>query len=212
MPLERVFLDTNIVCNLNWILSDATFEDGFYNHVSHKFVKTDMELRRDCMALRYLIEKDDQFALQFVVSTNVIAEIQQTPPAGKRDKLLSIVNELATHFENQQKEYLGDSDLPPLSPSEQVRWVNFYECGGLDFLPHKADQRLILDSILQRCHFFLTLDRKSIWNFRHQLLKIGIKVKRPLEYLQSFMFPLNEANLGFLGTDDILNIIDCVCE
>lgn len=208
MPLERVFLDTNIVCNLRWILSDATFEDGFYDHYSQKFVTTDRELRRDCMALRYLIEKDDQFALQFVVSSIVVAELEKTQPAGKRGELLSIVNELAIHFEDHQKEYLSESDLPPLSPTEKMSWVNLHKRGGLNFLPHEADRRLILDSVLLRCHLFLTVDRKTIWNFRSQLMELGVNVKRPLEYLRSFMFPLSKANLGFLGPDDILNLID----
>lgn len=210
MPLERVFLDTNIVCNLRWILSDATFEDGFYDHYSQKFITADRELRCDCMALRYLIEKDDQFALQFVVSNTVVAELQKTRPAGKRDELLSIAKELAIHFEDHQKEYLSESDLSPLSLSKKVYWVNLYERGGLDFLPHEADRRLILDSVLQKCHLFLTVDRKTIWKFRSQLMQLGVEVKRPLEYLRSFMFPLSEANLGFLGPDDILNLIDGV--
>ncbi len=210
MPLKRVFLDTNIVCNLRWILSDATFEDGFYDHYSQKFITANRELRRDCMALRYLVEKDDQFALQFVVSNTVVAELQKTQPAEKRDELLSIAKELAIHFEDHQKEYLSESDLPPLSPSKQVYWVTLYERGGLDFLPHEADRRLILDSVLQRCHLFLTVDRKTIWNFRSQLIQLGVEVKRPLEYLRSFMFPLSEANLGFLGPNDILNLIDGV--
>ena len=208
MPLERVFLDTNIVCNLRWILSDVTFVDGFYDYYSHKFVTTDRELRRDCMALRYLMEKDDQFALQFVVSSVVVAELEKTQPAGKREELLSIANELAIHFEDHQKEYLSESDLPPLSPTEKTSWVNLYECGRLNFLPHEADRRLILDSVLLRCHLFLTVDRKTIWNFRSQLMELGVNVKRPLEYLRSFMFPLSKANLGFLGPDDILNLID----
>lgn len=190
MPLERVFLDTNIVCNLRWILSDATFDDGFYDHYSQKFITVDRELRHDCMALRYLTEKDDQFALQFVVSNTVLAELQKTQPAGKRDELLSITNELAIHFQDHQKEYLSESDLPPLSPREKMSWVNLYERGGLKFLPHEADRRLILDSVLQRCHTFLTVDRKTIWNFRSQLMEFGVNVKRPLEYLRSFMFPV----------------------
>ena len=210
MPPERVFLDTNIVCNLRWILSDATFEDGFYDHYSQKFITTDRELRHDCMALRYLVEKDDQFALQFVVSSTVVAELEKTQPAGKRDELLSIANELGIHFEYRQKEYLSESDLPPLPPTEKMSWANLYKRGGLNFLPHAVDRRLIVDSVLQRCHLFLTVDRKTIWNFRSQLMELGVNVKRPLEYLRSFMFPLSEANLGFLGPDDILNLIDSV--
>jgi hypothetical protein len=210
MPVERVFLDTNIVCNLRWIVSDATFEDGFYDHYSQKFITTDRELRRDCMALRYLIEKDDQFALQFVISSTVVAELEKTQPAGKKDELLSIVNQLAIHFEDHQKEYLSESELPLLSPTQRMSWVNLYERGGLNFLPHEADRRLVLDSVLERCHLFLTVDRKTIWNFRSQLTELGVNVKRPLEYLRSFMFPLSEANLGFLGPDDILNLIDTV--
>ena len=208
MPLERIFLDTNIVCNLRWILSDATFDDGFYDHHSQKFIAVDPELRHDCMALRYFIEKDDQFALEFVLSNTVLAELEKTQPAEKRDELLSIANELAIHFEDHQKEYLSESDLTPLSPSEKTSWVSLYEHGGLNFLPHEVDRRLILDSVLQRCHVFLTVDRKTIWNFRSQLMELGVNVKRPLEYLQGLMFPLSPANLGFLGPDDILNLID----
>jgi len=210
MPLERLFLDTNIVCNLRWILSDATFEDGFYDHYSQKFITVDRELRNDCIALRYLIEKDDQFALQFVVSSNVVKELEKAQPASKKGELLSIVNELAIHFEDHQKEYLSESELPPLSPTEEKSWVDLYERGGLNFLPHDADRQLILDSVLQRCHLFLTVDRKTVWDFRSQLMELGVNVKRPLEYLRSFMFPLSKANLGFLGPDDILNLIDSI--
>ncbi len=210
MPLERVFLDTNIVCNLRWILSDATFEDGFYDHYNQKFITTDRKLKCDCMALRYLIERDDQFAVQFVLSNTVVAELEKTQPTSKKDELLSIANDLAIHFEDNQKEYLSESDLPTLSPIEKMSWVNLYKRGELNFLPNEADRRLILDSVLQRCHLFLTVDRKTIWNFRSPLMELGVNVKRPLEYLRSFMFPLSEANLGFLGPDDILNLIDGV--
>ena len=47
-----------------------------------------------------------------------------------------------------------------------------------------------------------------IWDYRSRLLELGVTVKRPLEYLRGFTFPLSPANLGFLGPDDILNLID----
>lgn len=210
MPLERILLDTNIVCNLRWIFSDASFEDGFYDHYSQKFVTVGQELRHDCMALRFLINKDDQFALQFVISGNVLAELQQTQAAWKRDELVSIADVLATHFQEQQIEYLGESELPSLTAEEKMSWLNLYEKGGINFLPDDTDRRLIVDSVLQRCHIFMTVDRKTIWNYRSRLLELGVSVKRPLEYLRGFMFPLSPPNLGFLGPDDILNLINRV--
>jgi hypothetical protein len=208
MPSERIFLDTNIVCNIRWIFSDPSFEDGFYDRYSRKFMTVDQELRHDCMALRFLMDKDNQFALQFVVSDDVLAELQQTQPAWKRDELVSIADLLATHFREQQTEYLEEPELPSLTAGEKMSWINLYERGGLSFLPDDADRRLIVDSVLQRCHIFMTVDRKTIWDYRSRLLEFGINVKRPLEYLRGFMFPLSPANLGFLGPDDILNLID----
>lgn len=208
MPLERIFLDTNIVCNLRWILSDPSFEDGFYDYYSQKFVAMNQELRRDCMALCFLIDKDDQFALQFVISDNVLAELRRTQPAWKRTELVSIAHTLITNLQEQQVEYLGESELPGLTPKEEASWLNLYEKGGLNFLPDRGDRRLILDSVLQRCHIFMTVDRKTIWDYRARLLGLGVNVKRPLEYLRGFMFPLGQDNLGFLGPDDILNLID----
>lgn len=208
MPLERIFLDTNIVCNLRWILSDATFEDGFYDHYSQKFMAVDQELRRDCMALRFLMDKDDQFALQFVISDNVLAELQQTQPAWKKAELMSIADALVTHFQEQQSEYLEESELPSLTTEDEMAWLNTHEKHALNFLPDDGDRRLVLDSVLKRCHIFMTVDRRTIWNYRSRLLELGINVKRPLEYLRGFMFPLSPANLGFLGPDDIINLID----
>ena len=58
MPLERIAFDTTIVGNLRWIMEDPTFDDGFYDLKSDSFLGRGRRLRRDCMALRYLIEKD----------------------------------------------------------------------------------------------------------------------------------------------------------
>ena len=208
MPIERIFLDTNIVCNIRWIVSDASFEGGFYDHLCRKFVTIDRALRNDCMALRYLLDKDDQFALQFVISKNVLCELKRTEPTRKRDELASIAGVLESHFQEQQIEYLRESDLPRLTLRERTSWLNLHEKGALDFLPDAADRQLILDSVLQRCHVFMTVDRKTIWDYRYRLLDLGINVKRPLEYLRGFSFPLSPANLGYLGPDDILNLID----
>jgi hypothetical protein len=206
MPLERIFLDTNIVCNLRWIFSDATFEDGFYDHYSQKFMAVDPELRRDCMALRFLMDKDDQFALQFVISDNVLDELQRTQAARKKAELMSIADTLITHFQEHQSEYLGESELPTLTTEDEMAWLK----DALNILPDDGDRRLVLDSVYMRCHIFMTVDRKTIWNYRSHLLELGINIKRPLEYLRGFMFPLSSANLGFLGSDDIINLVDRV--
>jgi len=189
------------------MLVDSTFADGFYDFKSQKFVNIGTRLRVDCVALRYLLDKDDEFGLQFVVSDGTFREVAKTSSPNRRKQLLVILEALKTHFELTQAEYLGEDDLPLLSPGDEGIWHGLYQRGGLNFLPDDGDQQLIVDSMLKRAHVFLTVDYKTIWKHRNRLMKLGVNVKRPWEYLQSFMFPLSAANVGFLGPDDVINRI-----
>jgi hypothetical protein len=164
----------------------------------------DGRIKADCVALRYLIDKDDEFYLQFVVSDFTLQEVAKTSSVNRREQLLDILVTLKRHFEHTQVEYLREEDLPLLSPGDEGFWRDFYQRGGLDFLPDEPDRRLIFDSILQRAHVFLTVDYKTIWDYRDQLRGLGVIVIRPSEYLQSFLHPLSPANIGF----DPLNLIE----
>lgn len=75
MPLERLFFDTNIICNIRWLVRHQTFEDGFYDYKSQKFIEMRHELRADCVALRWLRDKDAEFGLQFVTSKRALQEV-----------------------------------------------------------------------------------------------------------------------------------------
>jgi hypothetical protein len=175
------------------MLEDPTFEDGFYDFKSQKFVKMDGRIRADCVALRYLIDKDDEFYLQFVVSDITLQELDKTSSVTKRRQLLDILEALKNHFEHSQVEYLSEEDLPPLCPGDEGFWHGLYQRGRLDFLPDQPDRRLILDSVLQRAHIFLTVDYKTIWDHRDRLRELGVNVRRPSEYIRDLLYPAGTA-------------------
>ena len=206
MPLERLFFDTTIVCNIRWLASDPTFEDGFYDYKSHKFVKMHHELRADCVALRLLLDKDDEFGLQFVTSRSALQEISETQNPEKRKELQGLYFILERHFRIHQIDYLDESELPHLAENEGL-YAQPLRDGCLDFLPQKSDRLLIIDSLQMRCHIFLTTDRKTIWDYRHDLGRLGINVQRPSEYLSNLLPPLSPGNIGLLpygNLDDVL--------
>jgi len=201
MPLQRVFFDTNIICNIRWIRSDATFENGFYDYKSQKFIKMDEKLRADCVALRWLIEKDDEFYLQFVTSKRVEQEILRLRSHEKRKELLEIYSSLKEHFRISQLDYLDESDLPPVGlASAQL-------LHRLDFLPQKTDRLLLVDSVRMQCHVFMTTDRKTIWKYQGPLRGLGINVQIPSEYVSGLLPPMSPGNIGLLpygNIDDVL--------
>lgn len=196
MALERLFFDTNIICNIRWIRCDTTFEDGFYDHKSGKFIRTDEELRADCVALRWLLDKDDEFGLQFVTSQRVLEELWRTGDPTKRVELQELVSLLADHFKIQQIDYLDESDLPLVGSGDEGLFAQLLIKGYLDFLPQESDRLLIVDSLRIQCHVFLTTDRKTIWDYRDQLGQLGINVQRPSEYVSNLMGPQPETRKG----------------
>ncbi len=207
MPFERLFFDTNIVCNIRWLASGPTFEDGFYDYKSRKFVEIDHELRADCVALRWLLDKDDEFALQFVTSRRVLQEISNTQNFEKRKQLQELYSSLERHFLIHQIDYIDESELPLSGAANEGSYAQLLEKGYLDFLPQKSDRLLIIDSLRMRCHVFLTTDRKTIWNHRVELRRVGMNVQRPSEYVSNLLPPLSPGNIGLLpygNLDDVL--------
>ena len=201
MPVERIFFDTNIICNIRWLITDPTFEDGFYDYKSQKFInmhKKHKELRADCIALRWLIDKDDEFSLQFVTSKHVLNELLKTQNLAKRRELEEIFQQLASHFKIYAIDYLEESDLPPLKPGDEGLFAQLLARGYLDFLPQSNDRLLIVDALRMQCHVFLTTDRKTICDYRKQLSELGIDVQRPSEFVSNLVGGLSPGNIGLL--------------
>lgn len=198
MSLERIFFDTNIICNIRWLITDPTFEDGFYDYKSKKFIKMPKELRTDCIALRWLIDKDDEFNLQFVASKHVLEELLETQGATKRRELEELFQQLESHFGIHTIDYLEESDLPPVEPGGEGLSSQLLAGGYLGFLPQFYDRMLIVDALRMRCHVLLTTDRKTILKYRKRLRLLGINVQRPSEYVSNLVVGLDPRNIGLL--------------
>jgi len=198
MPLERIFFDTNIICNIRWLITDPTFEDGFYDYKSQKFINMHEELRADCVALRWLVDKDDEFSLQFVTSKHVLKELLKTQNSAKRGELEELFQQLDSHFKIRAIDYLEESDLPPLEPGDEGLSAQLLARGYLDFLPQLYDRLLVVEALRMQCHVFLTTDRKTIWDYRKQLSRLGINVQRPWEYVSNLVGKLSPGNIGLL--------------
>jgi hypothetical protein len=165
------------------------------------------ELRADCVALRWLIDKDDELGLQFVTSKRALQELSRTQDAKKRNELQELCSTLQKHFRVHQIDYLDESDLPPLGPADEGLFAQLLSRGYLDFVPQGYDRLLLIDSLRMRCHVFLTIDRKTIWNYRDQLRQLGMNVQRPSEYVSNLVPPLSPGNIGLLPYGNIDNVL-----
>ena len=143
-----------------------------------------------------------------MIPDGVLVEIDGTP-GPRKGQLLDVVATLHSHFESSQRPCLHDDDLQAQSKRARCASHRLNE-ESIAFLPGAWDRRLIIESLFLRSHVFLTTDYKTIWRYQTRLASLGINVKMPLEYLKTFLFPLEPANLGYCGPDDFLNLLQVV--
>lgn len=181
-----IFLDTNIVQNLQ------SFGEFIYdNHLTPK-----MDSRMSASGSRSRFAKDIHALADFMslgrragwpiaVSSRTLGELEATPRRAKRFVLTSWGKELAYYSTS----HLDDSrDVTEGSSYSEITDFTFiqrrYLSTQLNALPQESDRQLIIDALEQGCDIFLTMDYKTVWRYRDDVSRLGLKVMRPVELLE----------------------------
>jgi len=188
--MPRLYLDTCIAWHTNYLRHDETFADGFYDTLSPKFRRLQSEkplLVDDLVSLRYLLDKDDEFALKFIFDKALL--IKEFGGPGSRT---ATMQEFLSHFRKTQRRFSEWIKLPPPVNNARLSWLKDQL---LNILPPSKgkmkDILLLLDCRKRRCHAFVTTDYRTIIGddktiptiprLRDSVERLGIIVRRPSE-------------------------------
>ena len=182
-PPTLIFFDTNVVQNLH------SFGEFIYDN----FLDPMMDSKMSALGSRF---RDDMFALAdfmalgrrggwpIAVSPGILGELRAIPRPDKRFALTAWANELE-QYSAQLREARGAAGESCYSGVErftvaQRRWLS----GRLEILPQESDRQLIIDALEYGCDVFLTMDYKTIWRYRDDVNRFGLRVMRPVELLE----------------------------
>lgn len=142
-------------------------------------------LSDDIYALADLMALGRRAGWPIAVSSKTIQELDATPLADKRIALINWGEQLgyyfASHFDERQdaKEGSSYSELSHFTYIERCRLSEM-----LKSLPQENDRQLIIDALEYGCDIFLTVDYKTVWRYRDEVCRFGLKVMRPIELLE----------------------------
>lgn len=180
---KLIFLDTNVVQNLH------SFGEFIYESVLDPMTDSRMSahgprFRDDIFALADFMALGRRCGWSIAVSPGTLGELRAIQRAGKRIALTSWANELA-HYFSQTHESRDSAEESCCSGVErfslaQRRWLSDL----LESLPQESDRQLIIDALEYGCDVFLTMDYKTIWRYRDEVNRFGLRVMRPVELLE----------------------------
>ena len=180
---KLIFLDTNVVQNLH-SFGEFIYEDIFDLETDSRMSELGPRFRGDILALANFMALGRRCGWPIAVSPGALGELRAIPQPGKRIALTGWASELA-HYFLQNLELRVSAEGSSGNEVErftlpQRRWLSDL----LEVLPQESDRHLIIDALEYGCDVFLTLDYRTIWRYRAELVRFGIRVMRPVELLE----------------------------
>lgn len=179
-----IFLDTNIVQNLQ-SFGEIIYDNHLTRKMDSKMSASGFRFAKDIHALADFMALGHRAGWPIAVSSRTLEELEATSRRDKRLALASWGKELAYYFTS----YFDDSrDVTEgLSYSEITHFTFIqrrYLSTMLNVLPQESDRQLIVDALECGCDIFLTMDYKTVWRYRDDVSRLGLKVMRPAELLE----------------------------
>ena len=179
-----IFFDTNIVQNL-YEFRELIYENSLSSKMNSKILAKGSRFTEDIMALADLMALGHRAGWPIAVSSRTLGELGATPRLVKRFALTNWGEKLADYFISNSDESQDVIEESIYSESSHFTFIQRSRLSDmLETLPQEADRQLIIDALECGCDFFLTMDYKTVWNYRHEVNRFGLQVMRPVELLE----------------------------
>ena len=176
-----VFLDTNVVQNLR-SFGEYVYDDSPTPSMESRLSASGDRFSVDIRALADLMALGHRAGWPIAVSSRTLAELQATPQPEKRYALTNWGMELAYYFSaqfNDSRDAIEGASYSGISHTQRRLLSEL-----LSYMPQEADRQLIVDALEYGCDIFLTMDYKTVWQYRNEVSRLGIRVMRPAEFLE----------------------------
>lgn len=171
--IYRTFLDTNIVWYADWLAGHIfDYKDDVLR--SPKFTRARQRQKEEWLALSEIFRWALHVNPVLVVSETVVAELRQD----RRSFGWELHEWIQQNEEFWSDVSANDADYRMLSalPDHEL----------IGFVPGKNDRRLLAEALFYGCDSFLTMDERTIWQYRDRIEhRIGVRVLRPSEMFDS---------------------------
>jgi len=178
-----IFLDTNVVQNL-YSFGEFVHESVLDPMADSRMSALGPWFRDDIFALADFMALGRRFGWPIAVSPGTLGELRAIKRPGKRIALTGWTSELAHYF----LQNLESRDSAEESCCNEVeRFTLPQRCwlsDLLEILPQESDRQLIIDALEYGCDVFLTMDYRTIWRYRDEVDRFGLRVMRPVELLE----------------------------
>ncbi len=178
-----IFLDTNIVQNLRQF-GEFIYDNSHSPEMERRVSAKGSRFAEDISALAHFMALGRRANWPIAVSPRTLGEIEAIPQPGKR---LDVVNwgvELAHYFSSNFKELQDLAEKPSYADLTRFTFSQRERLSELlRILPQDSDRQLIIDALEYSCDIFLTMDYRTLWRYRDEVERLGIKVMRPVELL-----------------------------
>ena len=182
-PPKLIFFDTNVVQNLH-SFGEFIYDNALDAMADSKLSALGSRFRDDIFALADFMALGRRGGWPIAVSPGILGELDAIQRPGKRFALTAWANELA-HYSLQVRESRDAAEESCYSEVE--RFTAAQRCwlsDQLEILPQESDRQLIIDALEYGCDVFLTMDYKTIWRYRDDVNRFGLRVMRPVELLE----------------------------
>ena len=182
-PPKLIFFDTNVVQNLH-SFGEFIYDNALDPMTDSKLLALGSRFRDDIFALADFMALGRRGGWPIAVSPGTLGELRAIQRPAKRFELTAWANELA-HYFLQVRESRDAADES--CHSEVERFTVAQRCwlsDQLEILPQEGDRQLIIDALEYGCDVFLTMDYKTIWRYRDDVNRFGLRVMRPVELLE----------------------------
>ena len=200
-PPEPQLLDTSVLQNLDWV--DRKMEDPDVilpweeKGIASLQRQYGTELATDLIDLGTLYKQFEHYGSYPWLVCDVAVEEASVLKSEKGRRLRKLIEFLSGHQEQMSgdaypgvasglllaKEGARVSPLILKALGVQNRDEVSEPGGPLGFLPDDGDRRLAAQALLANIPVILTSDRRTFWNRRSELSKLGVDVMRPSELL-----------------------------
>jgi predicted nucleic acid-binding protein len=193
---EKIYFDTNQIYYIRRIAEEAKgYDFGDYSWAYKQF-KDDSRMINDIKALCYIVSLQYQWDLEFSPSNEAYYELSKS-----LGKLAERTREVWEVFVENQTEEGMKHTTPIDGNTKKEKLINLDgSCNNFRFIDDIEDREIICGFINSSADVMLTSD-DDILRHRNKLDKLGIKVKRPYEWISDF---LKDAR----GNEDAIDFIE----
>ena len=181
---ELIFFDTNIVQNLQ-SFGEFIYDNSLTPCMESKLSAKGEMFVEDIHALAEFMALGQRSGWPIAISPRTLNELEATRSPKKRSALTIWGKELSyyftSHFEESQDVTEGSSSVEHnhLTFHQRQYFSDLLKC-----LPDESDRHLIIDALEYGCDIFLTMDYKTVWRHRDEVIRFRIRVMRPAELLE----------------------------